>query len=159
MTDGQLCWSNTSLIEHITENVKQFLRSSPNATIISVSQNDNHNYCQSPAEMQIIEAEGSPMGPLLRAVNRVADSILPEFPHVAVDTLAYQYTRPAPNTTVPRSNVMCGHRFRLSIVYSGRGALTRWRGPAAAAAQHSPLLHRVQLCGATHRPVECSLST
>jgi hypothetical protein len=32
--------------------------------------------------------KGSPMGPLLRAVNSVAESIKDEFPHVAVDTLA-----------------------------------------------------------------------
>ena len=46
------------------------------------------------------------MGPLLRAVNSVADAIADEFPHVVVDTLAYQYTRPAPNISVPRKNVV-----------------------------------------------------
>lgn len=37
-----------------------------------------------------MDEEGSPMGPLLRAVNRVADAISEEFPNVVVDTLAYQ---------------------------------------------------------------------
>ena len=41
-----------------------------------------------------------------RTVNSVADAIADEFPHVVVDTLAYQYTRPAPNITVPRKNVV-----------------------------------------------------
>ena len=44
--------------------------------------------CRDPAEMAIIDAERSPMGPLLRAINAVADAIVDEFPHVAVDTLA-----------------------------------------------------------------------
>ena len=36
-----------------------------------------------------MKEEGSPMGPLLRGVNAIADAIKDEFPHVAVDTLAY----------------------------------------------------------------------
>ena len=43
---------------------------------------------------------------MLRAVNSVADAIADEFPYVVVDTLAYQYTRPAPNITVPGKNVV-----------------------------------------------------
>ena len=46
------------------------------------------------------------MAPLLRAVNAIAAAIEPEFPDVAVHTLAYQYTRAAPNVTVPRGNVV-----------------------------------------------------
>ena len=46
------------------------------------------------------------MGPLLRAVNSVADAIRTEFPHVAIDTLAYDYSLPPPNLTVPRPNVI-----------------------------------------------------
>ncbi|EGD82397.1 hypothetical protein PTSG_03040 [Salpingoeca rosetta] len=103
---GQLCWSNASLVNYITRQVKAFLRAQPDATIISVSQNDNQNYCKDPAEMAIIKEEGSPIGPLLRAVNVIADAIKEEFPHVAVDTLAYQYTRPAPKITTPKPNVI-----------------------------------------------------
>ena len=47
--------------------MKGFLRSQPDANIISVSQNDNGNYCQTPEETAIMDEEGSPMGPLLRA--------------------------------------------------------------------------------------------
>jgi hypothetical protein len=103
---GQLCWSNASLIAFVTTQVLGFLRTQPNATIISVSQNDNQNYCRDPAELAIIAEEGSPMGPLLRAVNQIADGIREEFPRVAVDTLAYQYTRTPPRLTVPRPNVI-----------------------------------------------------
>ena len=54
----------------------------------------------------VIAREGSPMGPLLQAVNTIADAIADEFPHIIVDTLAYQYTRPAPKLTKPRSSVV-----------------------------------------------------
>jgi len=46
------------------------------------------------------------MGPLLRAVNTIAAAIATDFPQVAVDTLAYQYTRPAPKLTKPLPNVI-----------------------------------------------------
>ena len=88
--DGQLCWHNASLVAHLIEKTRSFLRmpANENATIISISQNDNGLMCRDPAEMAIIDAEKSPMGPLLRAINAVADAIVDEFPHVAVDTLA-----------------------------------------------------------------------
>ena len=78
------------MVSFIESQVKNFLRSQPDANIISVSQNDNGHYCNSSAEREVMDAEGSPMGPLLRAVNRVADAISEEFPNVVVDTLAYQ---------------------------------------------------------------------
>ena len=46
--------------------------------------------CQDPGELAVIQAEGSPMGPLLRAVNEIARALAADFPLVAVDTLAYQ---------------------------------------------------------------------
>ena len=49
--------------------------------------------------MAIINAEGTPGGALYRAVNKVADGLKDEFPNVAVDTLAYQWGRPAPKIT------------------------------------------------------------
>ena len=72
---GQLCWSNASLVAYLTTQVKQFLSGQPSSHIISVSQNDNENYCKDPAEMKIINEEGSPMGPMLRAVNAIAAAI------------------------------------------------------------------------------------
>ena len=59
---GQLCWSNASLVDYLTKAAEYYLSSQPNARIISISQNDNDIYCQSPEEMAIISEEGSPMG-------------------------------------------------------------------------------------------------
>lgn len=60
------------------------------AKIISISNIDafRHTWCNRSADAAIIAEEGSPMGPLLRAVNAVADAIKPEFPNVAISTLA-----------------------------------------------------------------------
>lgn len=115
---GQLCWSNASLVEYVTERAKEFLRQQPNANIISVSQNDNSHYCQTPEELSIIEEEGTPGGALYRAVNTIADSLKTEFPKVAVDTLAYQWGRPAPKRLKPRPNVI----IRLCSIECNFGA-------------------------------------
>jgi hypothetical protein len=85
---GQVCWTNASLIAQLILATKSILRSQPDARIISISQNDNLNQCQSPEEMAVARSEGSPAGPLLRAINAIAAAIEPEFPQVAIDTLA-----------------------------------------------------------------------
>jgi hypothetical protein len=43
---------------------------------------------------------------MLRFVNAVAADIEPQFPNVAISTLAYQYTRKPPALTKPRHNVI-----------------------------------------------------
>ena len=95
-TYGQLCWSNESLIKYVINASIAYLHDQPDATVISVSQNDNYIYCNSSSERKVYDDEGgSLIGPILRAVNRVADAVAREFPHrnVAIDTLAYQWTR------------------------------------------------------------------
>ena len=105
--DGaQLCLTNPELTAFVIERVKAWLRESPDATIISVSQNDCGGRCEC-ANCAALEAEEeSPSGPLLHFVNKVAEAIEPEFPNVAVDTLAYQYTRKPPKLVRPRPNVI-----------------------------------------------------
>jgi len=62
-------------------------------------------------------------------VNYLAERIESEFPHVAVDTLAYLYTRKPPRTLQPRTNVI----VRLSsIEFSFREPLDApWNAPFA----------------------------
>ncbi|MBM3213769.1 DUF4838 domain-containing protein [Candidatus Poribacteria bacterium] len=103
---AQLCLTNPELLEFLTERVREWLRESPEATIISVSQNDWHGACTCDNCRAIDEEEGSHAGTLLRFVNAVAERIEDEFPNVAVDTLAYQYTRKPPKVTKPRHNVI-----------------------------------------------------
>ena len=104
--DAQLCLTNEEMRRELVKNLKERLRANPKATIASVSQNDCFNPCQCPACRAVDEEEGSPSGALLRFVNAVAADIEAEFPNVAIDTLAYQYTRKPPKITRPRPNVI-----------------------------------------------------
>ena len=53
----------------------------------------------------VIAAEGgSPMGPLMRALNSIGAALEPDFPHVTLVTLAYLSFTPPPKTA-PRHNV------------------------------------------------------
>lgn len=104
--NAQLCLSNQELRDFVVQRVKEWLRESPDAKIISVTQNDCAGYCKCPKCKAIDEAEGSQSGSMLSFVNYIAEKIEPEFPDVAVDTFAYQYTRHPPKTLVPRPNVI-----------------------------------------------------
>jgi hypothetical protein len=104
--NAQLCLSNPELRDFVVLRVKEWLRESPDAEIISVTQNDCAGACQCPKCKAIDDAEGSPSGSMLAFVNYIAEKIEPEFPHVAVDTFAYQYTRHPPKTIHPRPNVI-----------------------------------------------------
>ena len=103
---AQLCLTNPKLRDFMVERVKAWLRESPGAGIISVSQNDWHGACQCAECKALDEAEGTHAATMLALVNYVAERIEPEFPRVAVDTLAYQYTRKPPKTLRPRPNVI-----------------------------------------------------
>jgi len=103
---AQLCLTNPKLRDFMVERVKEWLRESPDAGIISVSQNDWHGACECADCKALDDAEGTHAATMLAFVNYIAEKIEPEFPQVAVDTLAYQYTRKPPKTLRPRPNVI-----------------------------------------------------
>ena len=103
---GQVCWSNQSLVSFLIDRVKLYLKLQPDADVISITQNDNIRFCRTPEENAIVAEEGSDVGPMLRAVNAIADAIKDEHPHILVDTFAYINTLPAPRVTRPRDNVV-----------------------------------------------------
>ncbi len=104
--NAQLCLSNEEMRRELVKNLKDRLRRNPEATIASVSQNDCFGNCSCPKCRAIDEEEGGPSGSLLRFVNAVAADIEPEFPALAIDTLAYQYTRKPPLLARPRPSVI-----------------------------------------------------
>lgn len=103
---AQLCLSNPGLRDFMVSRVKEWLREAPDAQIISVTQNDWFGACECEKCKAIDDAESSPAGSMLAFVNYIAERIEPEFPQVAVDTFAYQYTRKPPKTIKPRPNVI-----------------------------------------------------
>ena len=102
----QRCLTNPDVLQLTIAQVRAWIKEHPEATIISVSQNDTFNNCQCESCKAIDDAEGSPSGSLLKFVNAVAAAIEPEHPQIRIDTLAYQYTRQPPKTIRPRRNVI-----------------------------------------------------
>ena len=104
-TSANPCLTDPNNLEKVIKNVKARLEAVPTTTIISVSQNDTDARCRCANCAEIDAIEGSPSGTLLRFVNAVADAIAEEYPHVTIDTLAYDYTQAPPTITRPRANV------------------------------------------------------
>ena len=102
---SQPCFSDPEILDTVIASVRAMLERDPSITIVSVSQNDNQNYCTCSKCREIDREEGSHMGSLLRFVNAVAEDIEDDYPDVIIDTLAYQHTRKAPKITKPRDNV------------------------------------------------------
>ncbi|MDQ2731789.1 MAG: DUF4838 domain-containing protein, partial [Armatimonadota bacterium] len=103
---AQLCTTNPQLRDFIVERVREWLHEQPDANIVSISQNDQFGACECPVCKAVDDAEGSHSGTMLALVNYVAEKIEKDYPNVAIDTLAYQYTRHPPKTIKPRANVI-----------------------------------------------------
>ena len=103
--DRQPCLSDPEILKTVIASVRKTLAGDPKIRILSVSQNNNQNYCTCERCRAVDEEEGSHMGTLLRFVNAVAEDIAEDYPDVVIDTLAYQYTRRAPKITKPLPNV------------------------------------------------------
>ncbi|MDP4266645.1 MAG: DUF4838 domain-containing protein [Bacteroidota bacterium] len=102
----QVCNTNQDVVNIVTESVLKEIKDRPGVKDIAVVQNDNQYYCTCPKCEAINKKEESPMGSHLTLVNEVADRVAKQYPDVIIGTLAYQYTRKAPKTIVPRDNVM-----------------------------------------------------
>ncbi len=97
----QLCLSNKEVLKIVKDSVASLFKRHPEATVCSVSQNDNTQYCTCERCSAIDQEEGSPSGSVIRFVNQVAK----DFPDKTISTLAYQYTR-KPCKTRPADNVL-----------------------------------------------------
>jgi Domain of unknown function (DUF4838) len=104
--NAQLCTTNPELRELILQHIKDRIKANPGASIVSLSQNDCFNPCTCPLCKAIDDAQASYSGTMIALVNWVAECIAKEYPTVAIDTLAYQYTRKAPKDIKPLPNVI-----------------------------------------------------
>ena len=103
---SQLCTTNPEVLDVVETRLRERLDANPGPSIASVSQNDWDNHCLCAECLALEEQDGSPAGPLLRFVNDVAERVGPDYPEVAVSTLAYQYTRKPPANVTPLPNVI-----------------------------------------------------
>ncbi len=114
---SQLCLSNPEMLEELSKNAIAWIDENPAAGYISISQNDNGNYCRDEASMKMAEEEGTQAAPVLDFVNKVAARIHAKYPDFKVETLAYQYTETPPKTIRPAKNVL----VRLAPIGSDYG--------------------------------------
>ena len=103
--DQQPCLSDPENLKKTIACVRSILEKDPEVAIVSVSQNDNVNFCKCEKCAAVDAEEGSHAGTLIRFVNEVAADIAKDYPDVVIDTLAYQYTRAVPKITKPLPNV------------------------------------------------------
>lgn len=99
--DGQLCLSNPEVFDVLAANLRKKMEAKPGAIYWSVSQNDNFLSCQCDECKKIAARYGGESGLMIWFVNRVAAL----FPDRVISTLAYQYTRSAPEHIKPLPNV------------------------------------------------------
>ncbi len=97
----QLCLSNEEVLNIVIDSVRTWFERYPDQQVVSVSQDDNTQYCQCEVCSQTDAEEDSPSGSMIRFVNAVAK----EFPDKTISTLAYQHTR-KPCKTKPLDNVL-----------------------------------------------------
>ncbi len=97
----QLCLTNANVLRIVKDSVAALFQRNPEATVVSVSQDDNQQYCQCENCHKIDTEEGSPSGTMIYFVNKVAEA----FPKKTISTLAYQHTRKPP-ITKPAANVL-----------------------------------------------------
>ena len=108
------CLTSEKTYQTVLKNLRAVLAKDPTINIISVSQNDNNNYCtcescaasdKKYSTNPYDATKGGPAGTMLAFVNRIAEELEDEYPDLVIDTLAYNYTQAAPKGIVPRENV------------------------------------------------------
>lgn len=108
---NQLCLTNPDVLQIVTDEVLALLKRkhdpSQSVQIVSLTQDDNSDYCLCDNCKAIDKENGSQSGTILTFVNAVARAVKKAgYDNVAIDTFAYQYSRKAPTKVVPDDNVI-----------------------------------------------------
>lgn len=101
----QLCLSNPEVFRVLVDNLKKEIALKPDLKYWSVSQDDNGRYCMCDKCLELNRVYGGDerrsSGGMIWFVNQVAKA----FPDKIISTLAYWYTRTAPDNIIPEPNV------------------------------------------------------
>jgi hypothetical protein len=120
----QLCLSNPAVLKELTKNALEWIIRNPDAGYISVSQNDNSNFCRCEMCSETSKREGSESGSILEFVNAVAEEVDRQYPGFWVETLAYTYSEKPPQTVRPAKNVVI--RLALAMADYGHPINSEW---------------------------------
>lgn len=105
----QLCLTNPDVVEIVKKEVAATIASNYNPDgglqIISLTQNDNYQFCECEKCKDLDDANGSHAGTMVTFANQVAETVK-NYTNIAIDTFAYQYTRTVPTNVIPADNVI-----------------------------------------------------
>ncbi len=120
-TEKQPCLSDETVYQNMLAGVLKLLSDNPNAKLISVSQDDNGNYCKCEEctrvaleeGVDVKQADGTTVrearqsGPIIRFVNRIAEAVEQAgYKNVKIHTFAYWYSVDPPSVTKCRDNIL-----------------------------------------------------
>jgi len=116
--DGQLCLSNPQVIKILGDNLAELIARQPGKTYWSVSQNDCINYCECENCKNLYRKYGNISGAYIEMANKLAE----RFPGKQISTLAYQFTRQAPeniklldNVNIMFCSIECNRSIPLAV--------------------------------------------
>ena len=134
--EGELCWSNPTVIDIITERLKTWILANKEKEIFSISQNDWTEYCQCPEceklAIKHARADGPAWNaPMVLAVNEIARRIKQwqkedyrvKNRKLIIETFAYEYSTQPPKNIVMEDNVLirfCTHENCYYHAYRDR---------------------------------------
>ncbi|MBQ2730496.1 MAG: DUF4838 domain-containing protein [Clostridia bacterium] len=108
--DIQPCLMDEGVYQTVLKNVRKWLQENPDASLVSISQNDGdkNSMCQCEKCRAFVAEHGGAESALwIDFVSRIAEELGDEYPHVRFDTLSYTFTRKAPTgLTVPNNVVV-----------------------------------------------------
>ncbi len=104
--DSQLCLTNPDVLKIAEKTLRKWIKENPECVVFSVAQNDNTLRCQCEKCKALEKEEESPAGPIIHFVNKLADLIKEDYPHIFLHTFAYMYSVPAPKKVEARDNVI-----------------------------------------------------
>lgn len=104
--EGQPCQTNPEVVQVVADNILKLLRRKKESyDVVWLTQNDNTNYCECPNCMAEIKRLGNRTDLNIQFVNKVAEIVNREYPDIAIETFAYQYTLMPPKTMRPSDHV------------------------------------------------------
>lgn len=121
---SQWCLTNPEVFEAACHAIDSVFKANPGMRLMSISQNDgNFTNCQCPECKALEEYEGSPSGPFIHFLNKLAA----RFPDKEFSTLAYLFTmqpplhvKPLPNVNIMLCDIDAKREVPLTDNASGR---------------------------------------
>jgi len=101
----QLCMTNPEVVKVLTKELLKRLREAPDADFADVSPNDGGGHCACPKCDAINKENGSPSASQIYFVNKVAEEVSKEFPHIRISSAAYLDSNSPPTKIRCHKNV------------------------------------------------------